>query len=686
LTTAPSVQRRGVPKLVVWLLWIAPAILTTLHSYAILPTFTEELTLAPASMHAFEGFAYTVDLPQRSYLLAPDEPAEQIFENGRLLQYPNMAGYGPVVTDGMGRSRINGDRLFFSTTDNTDPRVNGRTYTVVRPARVRRLLFTPIWLAAFVATLVIGVPRLPVIVRAVARPRFATVALLFAVLMIANRGWYFLDFQIPGVHPDSGSYLAAVESMGSGKWPNFGNRPPVYPLFLAAVFSVADSANALVVVQTALSIGGGFALIYAAYQWLPFLGLVAAGVISLYLSGSTIFEHDTSILSESLYTSLLMFGFAGLLVGIRKASSRWLAWASAAMALAILTRPAGIFLEVTYVIIGAWLLFNRFPRRAVAAFLIPFPVLLLAMCTYNWKTVGVFATTTWGEANLAGATLLAWQTDPEYPPEINESIEQIQAVIQKRYVATGKDPSLLDNSWDLEALRPLFLDGFNWEALTIATKLGGNYETAARPWIRRVSFDAVRKRPDVYAKFVTTMMYFYFKPFPDYDSRAYVQNRAWMYYVSRGFVPGGAEQLTGRLRQEFDAAVTPPPSVAITNRDPAVPIDLQDRVIVLPTAPWRVYDITHHLRFRLYDRWFWPIGTLVALLASMVVLARHRLRHHGAFCVFILSIAVLGASLVVSLVEWSQPRYSYPMEWAYGMSVVLLPLAFMKSRSDRDTA
>lgn len=679
--SAATAAARRMPQWVVWLIAVVPAVSATLHSSAILPLLQQTVSIAPSSLQPFEGHAFSVDLPRRSQP-EPNESAERIFENGRRLPYPNMSGWGPVVKEGLGRYRINGDRLYLSTTDNSDPRSNGRSYTVERPWPIHLRIYQLLWIIALFATALIGVPRLPKIARAIARPRLAAVAAVFAALLIANRAWYFLDFPMPAIHPDSGGYFSAAEQIGNGTWPNFGNRPPVYPLFLKAVFSVVDTANAVVIAQTALSIGAGFALVFAAYCWVPFLGLLAAGVVAMFLSGFTTIEHDTAMLSESLYTSFLAFGFAAMLLGIRYAGKTWLACASAALALAILTRPAGIFLEVSYAIIGVWLLVNRFPRRAVAAFLIPFPIILLAMCTYNWKVVGVFATTTWGEANLAGATLLTWQTDPGYPPEINASIEKIQSVIQKRYVATQKDPTLLDTSWDVEALRPLLLDGFNWEALGIAVNIGGNYETAARPWIRRVSFDAIRKRPDVYAKFVYTMMYFYFSPTEDYDFRAYLQNRAWLFYVERGFTPPKADAFMTRLGKEYSSANTiAPPSVVITNADPAATMDLQDRVIILPTSAWRIYDVTHRARARIYDTWFWPIGTLVALLASSVVLVRHRLRHHGAFVVFILAISVLGASLVVSLVEYSQPRYSYPMEWAHGLSVVLLPLLWMRPRT-----
>ena len=65
----------------------------------------------------------------------------------------------------------------------------------------------------------------------------------------------------------------------------------------------------------------------------------------------------------------------------------------------------------------------------------------------------------------------------------------------------------------------------------------------------------------------------------------------------------------------------------------------------------------------------------------MTFLIRSRMRDDAAFVLFIVSISAVGASLVVSLVEFSQPRYSYPMEWAYGICAVLLVLVvFLRRR------
>lgn len=291
----------------------------------------------------------------------------------------------------------------------------------------------------------------------------------------------------------------------------------------------------------------------------------------------------------------------------------------------------------------------------------------------------MFAPTTWGEANLAVATFLYWETDPLYPAAINTDIERIRENIAERHAVTKQDATLLDRSWDPGELSPIFVNSFNGPALDIAMTMGGGrYKTADREWIRRIAFDSIRKHPVYYAKFVVSMLYLYFKPAPDDDFRVYLQNRAWLFYVARHYSPEKGKAFMVRLGKEF-AREPPPPTLIITESDPNVPMNLSERILIPPTVGWRVYYLTHLARHAFFEFWAWPICMFVGLIASLIVLARTRFRHDGAFVLFIITISAVGASLVVSLVEYSQPRYSYPMEWVYGMSAVLLPLLLMRS-------
>jgi hypothetical protein len=657
---------------------ILTATLLVLHTSALLPIARQTVTFEQVEHH--QGFAYRAMYP-RSYpgIWAPDV---QLFEDGRELPSPAMMTPVTVIGEGRGRFYVDRGAAYFSTSDNTDPRSNGRRYSLRQPWPMP--WFTQLfWPLGALAALWLVLRHTRKLLRINRRASFALAALILVALVTANRLWLFIDYPIVAIHPDSASYYVASEQLDGSHWPNFGNRPPVYPLFLKAVYAIDNRAMAVAAAQTLLSLAGGLLLVYAAHCWRRSLAIPAALVTALFLWGFTTIEHDTAILSESVYTSLLMIAFGALLTGLNRRRWLWLAISSAAMALAILTRPAGMFLLGTYLIVIVFLAWQRRGWRQAIGFAVPLPLLLLMMCTYNYRLVGVFAPTTWGEANFAVATQISWQTDPAYPPEINAAITRIHDIIYGRMATLGKDPSVLDTSWNPMVLSPIFVESFNQAALDVTLMMGGNYETGARQWIRRIGVDAIRKRPQRYAKFVFSMLVNYFRPIPEYDFRAYLMNRAEVLYVNRHFSASRGDAFMARLGKEFSDGA-PPAAMVITNADPSVAMDQQDRIIVTPTKLWRVYDMTLRLRRLLFQRVVWPLTLVAALLVSTWLLWRSRVRDDAAFAAFIVTISAVGASLVVSLVEYSQPRYSYPMEWAYGMSAVLLVLLLTRPRATRE--
>jgi len=661
-----------------WLLGVLPAVVVSLQATAIFPVLWQTVPLAGFAPH--EGAAYVAPL-DTSRFPQSDNPPDILMENGVPSAFPPTLGWGIVATDGLGRYHVSQGAIYLSATDNSDPRSNGRTYQVRRPWPVSRLLFIGAWLVALAVSWVMaGRVRAPLFAFLLRPPFWSVVALMFAAVA-ANRLWLFLDYPLVAIHPDSGSYYSVAEMLGTGTLPNFGNRPPVYPIFLRLVFAIVDTALFMSFSQMLLAFVAAVLVVYAVRTWRTWLSFPAAAAMTLFMYSVTVMEHDSAMLSESLYTTWLIFGFGALIAGLRGFRWGWLAWASTAFALAILTRPAGFFLVVSYLLVLGWMLYQRATRRAVVAFMLPLPVLLISMSAYNLRVVKAFAPTTWGEANLAVATFLYWEQDPAYPPEINAGIARIRDIIAERYVVTNLDRNLLDQTWDPERLAPIFVQSFNGAALDVAMRMGGNYETAGREWIRRIAFDSIAKNPGYYAKFFVSMMYLYFKPPSEFDFRAYLLNRAQVVFIDRLFSPSRGDAFMVRLGKEF--ANPSPGRVIITQPDPAVSMALQDRILLPATPWWRVYHLTYVVRRALAPHWIWPLVWLTGLLASAALLVKTRARHHGAFAVFIVTISTLGASLVVSMVEYSQPRYSYPMEWTYLLTAVMLPLLFWRDEPAR---
>jgi hypothetical protein len=682
---APTRARLAQATAIIWLISTVGAILLCLHSLAIVPLKWERKPLARIAH--LEGYAYTAPLEQRWTDLygASAEVPGTIYEGGLALPFHVSTGYADVAQEGMGRYYVQPDMVYFSASDNTDPTANGRRYELLRPTPLSVLSVLGMWALALLTSIMMGVRYRRAIVRLVTQPPFYLAAGIFALPFLISRLWIYLDYPLAGIHPDSGSYFAIAEQIGSGVWPKFWMRPPLYPLLMKLVFSICDRAMALAAVQTVLSFISGLCMVYAVHRLRKSLAIPAALAMAGYFYSVTAVEQDTSLLSESPYTSCLILSFAFLLVGLSVGGKRLsFALSSAAMAAAIMTRPQGSFLLVTYGLVVGFMLWNRYAGGLTIAFIVPLPALLLSLMAYNYFTADSFATTNWGEANLAVGTFTFWEGDPRYPLEVNATIENIQRIIDQRFNLEKLDRRLLYTSWNPEALAFIFRQGFNAAALDRAMMLGGAfYDSRNRGWIRTIAIDSIKKHPVIYVKFVFTMLCLYYHSVwsgSDFDFRAYLMNRAWLFYVDKHFARQKGNGLMVRLGKEF-ADGAPPKTVTIFDYGEGVARPISEEVMLAATPSWRAYYALLRVRRAIFANILWSVVFLAMFVLSTVGLVKSRGRERGRFILFILTVSVVGASMVVSLVELSQPRYSYPMEWVYYLSVVLLPLAMGSRKS-----
>jgi hypothetical protein len=381
------------------------------------------------------------------------------------------------------------------------------------------------------------------------------------------------------------------------------------------------------------------------------------------------------MLSESPYTSFLVLTFA-LLVHAFSRSGWWGSFASSAffMAASLLTRPNGMFLFVTFLMIVIYMLWNKYSSGLIVAFIAPFVLMVTSMCVYNYITINVFSVTAWGEANLAVATFTFWEKDESYPRDVNDSIDKIKSILDERFKVTGIDPARLYDSWDHEYLSSIFVQGFNGQALDVSMLLGGKYyDRVNRQWIRKISLDSIKKHPDIYLKFVVTMLRNYYTMPGEGHFSAYLLNRIKVIYIDHHFSARRGIEVMVKMGKEF--ADSPPPKNVIINEniDPQSPLSKQ--VALVETPLLHAYNLIYYLRTLLFTSEIWIFGFFIVMITSFVKLVASRFRDTAAFIMFILTIGNFGASLVVSLVEYSQPRYSYPMEWVYYYSVLVgIPL------------
>ena len=182
---------------------------------------------------------------------------------------------------------------------------------------------------------------------------------LLGVLVVTRMSLSILVYQNPepAYFPDSASY----ERLGIGlldgtayRWTTDDEaelfRPPGYPAFIAATYGLLGrNMGGLALLQLGLGIGIAF-LLYDLGRRLfsPIAGLIAAGLYALDLFSAL---WGLALLSEPLFTALLITGVYALVRWQLEPKLKWLIVAGLVGGLSTLVRPIGLLLLPAWALI-----------------------------------------------------------------------------------------------------------------------------------------------------------------------------------------------------------------------------------------------------------------------------------------------------------------------------------------------
>jgi hypothetical protein len=492
------------------------------------------------------------------------------------------------------------------------------------------------------------------------RPPFLLLAGLLLAVFMASRLAFFWIYPTVGISQDLPGYMAALVQVKQGNWPHFVFRTPLYSLFIGSIKLFTDRWIFVLYAQNFLSLAASLFLVRAVQRYRPSLALAATIAMCGFLGSSQVVLYDVALLSESLYTSCVILAAGFLILSFRRWSPPHMALCSGFMALAILTRPSGLYFTVIYGLAAVFFLWNGLPARSIAAFVAPLPILLLGFCAYNYGTIGSFTINPFGDSNLAGATALYWGPDPGLPDVVNRAFKELP----KSYAEAEISPAELDllrTSWDRRQIFEIYAKAYNRMLWSVGWGTGSRFKAGSylqtRGFIRAAAFTAIRKHPDLYAKFVwVNLVEFYRGVGFDFDIRS---------------------SLAYRETGEYALKDTGVPGAAV----PAVKPDAlwPDRALDGLQLAWQ------GLQDAIFQRLFWSWAYFTILILSAVQLIRFRGRHFGAALLFALALIPLGASLVVCLVQIAMDRYSYPTQFAYYLVVALAPLLVQPGAPLRDS-
>ncbi len=505
-------------------------------------------------------------------------------------------------------------------------------------------------------------------------PFFLPAGVVLTVFLI-TRLPFFIYYPVVGIGHDTGDYLVLAKAIGSGTLPHFIIRTPGYPLFIWLVTSFCDRWLAVIFVQNLLTLASSLFIVFAVLRLSPRLALPAALAMCGYVGSSQVLLHDTYTISDSLYANSLIFTVALLLLALNRSRPLTLLCLSAMMAITILVRPAGMYLVAIYLFILVYLFLNRFTRAELRCFAPPLPIMLLALCTYNFFTIGEFAISPWGDAAFVGATILYWEQDPSLPPFVNNALKGLPDSY-KKVGLTADDMVTLKTSWNVASLSHLYgkssdplIHGEGWG---FGSRFTGGDFLQNRMYIRQVSLMAIRRHPILYIKYCWANLVTYWTGIAlNTDFYSAVAVRGSMTYVTKN---RGYEKWKAK---EF--ADSPPPVGVLIG-----PSGTPQNVTLASTSLSSLHRGWQSLHWKVFQRLFWVWAYFATFILSVGKLIRSRGRNLGAFILCTLGLTAIGASLVICLIARSVERYSYPTQFICYLSVALLPLLWVSKGTRRD--
>lgn len=329
----------------------------------------------------------------------------ELLEDGRPVG-PSHSIHAEISGLGGGRYSHWENALIFSSSDGSDPRTNGRKYTIVHPMSPAPLI--PIALVAIGLLAARRSTAAPLSdahgARGVASGIWSMASrhgtLLFWIgvaVTTAFANWTFLALlPAPAVYPDSNGYLTWSLARTIG-----------YPALLAAYEAMAHRWELLPVVQLNLVLAGTAALAWAVAAvtasrllgWFVFAFTVAAGSILL---------SAADMLTEAPFSAFVMLHLAAFMLYLHHGTNRHAAAAGALLAVAVLVK------SVAVVLVGPLLLFVLFRAgfRRVTSALVLAPALAawFAPSLHNAVRHGFFEGSVIGGYALAGH--VAWAIRP----------------------------------------------------------------------------------------------------------------------------------------------------------------------------------------------------------------------------------------------------------------------------------
>lgn len=474
---------------------------------------------------------------------------------------------------------------------------------------------------------------------------------LFVVTFIVTRFPYYSSVNLPYVFDDTPVYVGNVDDMLHGEF-GLSGLTLGYPLFLLICKLISRNIEVVTYVQSAVTLATGIGFLLLMQR--SFKELVVAAAISLTVfTSSILFVHfETTVLTESLFAnSVILTTGAMAAVVARQSTKRWMLF-SATIIIALLIRPAGLYLIPVWIVALAMVIYRQRSWLSAAVYISPMVLYYLVIAV-----LGMIASKSDGSPSgltpaLATNTISYLQPDPSLPNHVNRVIREYlvpkQVPEELQYIRTGTE---IRNVSSLYLKYQTYSYGFR-DSLLAANN--GSYAGLSRDYSAIITV-ARRNHLDDMIRFFKIQFLHYFDSFDHKRTSAYpffesylacfrdarIANYAYHQYNRTGYVGSYPQFVAPRiamsdLQHKYDV-------ISVNSASDLIP---------------RLFQYHHKIFRNLY--WVYAYAALSILW--LFLLFRSKENRDYAILFTLLSVSNLLYMVVVS-VNISMIRYNFPLHF-----------------------
>ena len=216
----------------------------------------------------------------------------------------------------------------------------------------------------------------------VKRPLFYSIFLFSAIFLFSRLISIFIPYV--EITYDSLEYVNYIDKYTSkGLFPPVDFLPIGYPVIIKILTFLHNSIYSIVFFQNIITFFAIVLVIIATEKSYPRKSIFVVIPFCIFVLSAKSLFYDITIITESLYTSSLIFASAFLIFALNSLKKRDWILLSVSLFIPILFRPNGAFTIVIFLIILLYCLFKIRKKAITISFALPYLILLLFLSTYS---------------------------------------------------------------------------------------------------------------------------------------------------------------------------------------------------------------------------------------------------------------------------------------------------------------